>query len=148
MTSQPDLRQREARVNAALSLHIEQQPPGVIAELAQRLSALGELVPCPVELLDLVRSFPGSAAALDFDLLPAVGACEQRIVLKLSRRGFELLTALRALQVPGDLATESGHFQSPSLVDTAMVTESLPGQKPGGDEVDPSSSQFSRGGTT
>jgi hypothetical protein len=127
-----------------LRLSFEQDPPGFVDELAARVSALSELVPASIELLDLLGRISAGAVALNLNLLPAVGAGEQRIVLKLSETGLELLLALRALKVPSDLIGETGHSNSLSVESgDATVTESPAGQKLAGDEAKKNSGDMS-----
>jgi hypothetical protein len=76
------------------------------------LISLGKVVPCPIEVIETLRGFPRRSAAFDFDLLPAVRAGELRITGKLSGAGLELLSALRALHVPSDSISKSGHVSS------------------------------------
>lgn len=107
---------------AALRLNIAVGPD--VKELIGRLSAFGELVPCPIEVIERVRSFPSAAAAVDLDFSRTVRAGEHGVVLKLSRRGLELLAAVRAVEVPRDLISEL-HKSAPSVgLAPPMVSES------------------------
>jgi hypothetical protein len=76
-------------------LGLEQRPAGWIAELAARLSALGELVPCPVDVAELIRGVP-NVGRVNVKRLPTDGASQVRIVLEPSEAVLGLLTALRA----------------------------------------------------
>lgn len=83
-------------MTSTASMHIRVETSPLIAELSQRLSVLGELVPRPVEIIERIRGLACGPAGLDLDLVSAARTGEQRIVLELSHRGRELLAAVRA----------------------------------------------------
>ena len=83
-------------MTSTASMHIQVETSPLIAELSQRLSVLGELVPRPVEIIERIRGMAYGPAGLDLDRVLAVRTGEQRVVLELTRCGFELLAAVRA----------------------------------------------------
>jgi hypothetical protein len=119
----------------AVKLFFDQEALAWLTELTARLSDLGELVPRPVEIVELVRSIPHTASAFDLKSLPTGRANEHRIVLEPSHALLGLMSALRALDGDRHFVNEARHIQSPRLGSTSMVTESPPGQKPGGDQA-------------
>ncbi len=100
---------------ATLSLRFGTHPD--VSELSCRLSALAdrslEIVPGLLDLSDRVGGLTSGAMGIDLYLAPANLAGEQRILLQLGERGFELLAAVRALDVPSSLSDEIGHGNSP-----------------------------------
>lgn len=99
--------------------------------LKNLLTRLDEL---PRDAFKTMGDLPQLAAAFDLDCLPAVRAGEQRIVLKLSRGGAELLSTLRALEIPSDLISKSDHDCS-----------SVGGLEPASEDRAPAESQGSVG---
>ena len=87
-----------------LVLVVEQQPVGWVAELKARLSVLREVVPRPVEIVQLVRDIPESGRFYT-ERLPAKRAGEVRIALKPSEAMLGLLAALRARDGDGDFVS-------------------------------------------
>jgi len=98
-----------------------------VAELTEILTSFEKVVPRPVEIIDLLRSFSRCATTFDLDLLPAVRAGEDRITVELSQRGFELLFALRAIEIPADFICKSGH----DSVSVGLVGTTNEGRAPG-----------------
>lgn len=85
-------------MTSTASVHIRIETSPLIAELTQRLSVLGELVPRPVEIIERIRGLACGPAGLDLDRVLAVRTGEQRIVLELTRRGLELLAAVAGMR--------------------------------------------------
>lgn len=93
----------------ALTLKLSSEVSPDVREMTARLSALTELVQRPVEIVKIVRDLGGATAAVQARSLPAIRAGEYRLILELSRGGLELLSALRAFEIPSDLIGKSSH---------------------------------------
>src|SRR5258707_8685429 len=61
-------------------------------ELSQRLSALEQVIDLPIDILQLISDF-SSGPGIDFDLIPAGCAGNDRIALKLSGGALRLMAA-------------------------------------------------------
>jgi len=81
-----------------------------IDELVQHLSILDELVPRPVELVELVRSTPRGATTFSFKSLPTGRASEHRIVLEPSKALLSLMAALRTFDGGRHFINETCHI--------------------------------------
>lgn len=69
-----------------------------LAELRTWLSALGDLVEKPVEIVQLVRDLPRGAAAFHLESSPTGNADEYRLILKPSEALLGLMAAMRTLE--------------------------------------------------
>ena len=69
-------------MNTICILDLDKDSLAWLDELIRYLLALDEFVPRPVEIINLVRSTPRSAATFNFESLPTGRTNEYRIVLE------------------------------------------------------------------
>jgi hypothetical protein len=80
-----------------------------IAEIRRCMSVLGELVPCPVDLIEVVGRLPDRSGAFKLCRLPASAAGDHRIVLEPCQALRDLVAAVRAFEGMGEFVAELGH---------------------------------------
>lgn len=101
-----------------ITLVVDPTVRSYVRDLIALLARLREIVPRPVELDEVIDR--GAAAFVDLGLkgVPTGRADELRVILDPSRRHFELVAALRALDRVGE---HFRHDVSPSVVGTATI---------------------------
>ena len=85
-----------------------------INEITRCLSVLNELVPRPVEIIDLIDNLPDRAAAFNLRSLPAFGANDRRLVLEPCQGFRDLVAAVWAREGMGEFVAGLGHDLAPS----------------------------------
>lgn len=118
-------------MSASVAISFAPESLAWTGELANRLSALREIVPRPVEIVELLRDAPRGAAAFNAKTVPTGVANEFRIVLEPCDALLRLMAALRAGNWEHDLVAEPGsHARSSIGVGASMVGESGRGESP------------------
>lgn len=116
------------------SLRIACSVSADVTALTDLLISFEKVVPRPIEVVELLRGLPGPASVIECNTLPADGAGECRLTVDLNGRGLELFAALRALDVPRDLISKSGHV-SVSVGSVGTTSEEQPlGESQGSSE--------------
>ncbi len=104
---------------AAINISFDPASQAWLSEFTRRLSLLAELVPCPAEIVDLVKRIPRAELVSMFKFVPTAGTLDRRIVLEPSHALLELMSAFRTLQGEGDLFADRRHdalsTETPSL---------------------------------
>lgn len=85
-----------------------------ITEITRCLSVLNELVPRPVEIIDLIDNLPDRAAAFNLRSLPTLGTDDRRLVLEPCQGFRDLVAAVRAREGVGEFVACLGHDLAPS----------------------------------
>lgn len=114
-------------MTATIKLNFDPASSAWLNELSRLLRLFSESLDQPVDLLKLIRSFGRGGIGGDLNLRATGGTDDCRIILELSERLGNLMSALRAWDGKGEFVADLGHGGVPSGSDPSSVAEAETG---------------------
>lgn len=92
-----------------LKVTIDPSSHAWLAEITRCLLVADQLVPRPVEIIELISGLPDRSVAFNLRSLPAHGAGNRRIILEPCQALRDFVAAVRAREGMGEFVAELGH---------------------------------------
>jgi hypothetical protein len=99
-----------------------------LAEITRCLRLLGEIIPRPVEIIDLIDRLPDRSGAFHCESAPTGRANERRLILEPCQALRDLVAAVRAREGLAQFVAEPRHDPAPpGSIDGSMLAAPVDG---------------------